>query len=78
MLRPGLRLQHLEVLQKSRMMTANCRSDEGVLFMKGCTRLDWSDEKNDYCMCDNLEEFAEVYGGSCEECRYWTDKEEQE
>ena len=44
--------------------------------MKGCRRPDWSDECNDNCICDNPEEFDELYGGSCEECRYWEEGEE--
>lgn len=58
------------------MMTASCGL-RGVYTMKGCRRPEWSDEKNDYCICDNLSEFADMYGGSCEECPYWNDEEEQ-
>ena len=43
--------------------------------MKRCTRPDWSDEKNDWCICDDLEEFSALYDNSCEECVYWAEEE---
>ena len=41
-----------------------------------CTRPEWSNENNDYCMCDALDDMAELSLNTCEECSYWKERDE--